>query len=148
MQRKEPRAVRKILIDLLLVALTAGAIWGVVQYRSCSHEPGRIYTPAPADTVYTKGKADTTVTVKKYHHTVRKKKSYSPPAADTVVTESYTAVISLIDGADSLRAEFEVMVKEREVFRVDTISVVKGYECEYWVAGAVLILLVLLAASH
>lgn len=138
--------MRKILIDLLLVALTAGAIWGVVQYRSCSHEPGRIYTPAPADTVYTKGKADTTVTVKKYHHTVRKKKSYSPPAADTVVTESYTAVISLIDGADSLRAEFEVMVKEREVLRVDTVRVTVQRECEYWAAGvaAVLVLFVVL----
>lgn len=133
--------MRKILIDLLLLFVTVAAVWWVAKYQSCSQEVRSIYKSAPADTVYTKGKADTTVTVKKYQHTIKKKKTTAPPAADTVATESYTAVITLAEIADTLRAEIEIMVKEREVFRVDTVTVVRGYECEYWVAGAVVVIL-------
>lgn len=139
--------MKKILIDLLLVLLTAGVIWAIVEFKSCSEKTSSIYTAPPADTVYTKGKPDTTISVKKYHHTIRKKKTPEPAAVDTVVTESYTAIISLAEVSDTLIAGFEVLVKERQVFRVDTVSVVQRIECEYWVAGAIVVVLVLLAVQ-
>ncbi|GMU87110.1 MAG: hypothetical protein AMXMBFR48_23510 [Ignavibacteriales bacterium] len=141
--------MRKILIDLLLLALTAGAIWGVIQFQNRSDDKSSIYTPAPADTVYTKGRADTSISVRKYHHTLRKKKSSGAAEADTIVTESYTAVISLAEVSDTMIAGFEVLVQQREVYRVDTVrvTVVKNNECEYWVAGAIVAVLVLAAVS-
>lgn len=138
--------MRKILTDLLLLVITIAAIWWVLQYRSCSQKKGGIYTSVSADTVYIKGEADTIVTVKKYNHTIRKKKSTEPVVTDTVVTESYTAVVSIIEGIDSIQVDFAIVAKEREVFRVDTV-VVTERRCseELWLLGAVTVLVVLWA---
>lgn len=140
--------MKKILIDLLLLILAAAVIWWIIEGRgSCSKI--QVRDAAPADTVYIQGTADTIIAEKKYRHKVAKKRE-EQSVPDTLVTESYTAVVSLEETADSVAVHFEILVQEREIFRVDTVRVTE-YECnaEWYAAaaGLVVIVLVLLAAN-
>ncbi|MCK6614785.1 MAG: hypothetical protein L6Q47_11150 [Ignavibacteriaceae bacterium] len=137
--------MKKILIDLLLLFLAATVIWWLIE-GSGSCDKIQMRDAAPADTVYIQGIADTTIAEKKYRHRVAKKREeQSPP--DTLFTQSYTAVVSLEEAADSVAVNFEILVREREIFRVDTVRVTE-YECDaewYAAAAGVVVMVVLIA---